>query len=234
MARRSASGIGWLGYTAISSANGASVASTRAPRTRMPCSVSSTLCNCVSSKPVGTLPLDLSIVAWIKRVRQAEILAAAAAFGRQQDSRHPRSLPFMRPFVGAAGEAGIGHVHIVGGAAHQPDRELGDPAQRLMPAQQVLAGAGDDVADGDGLAGVGVGHQTVVGVLIMQVEDGGDGFGGASEVGVVERIGDARGAEPDFSAVAQSAQEGGAGAGWHGWFPPVVAFVWGAGTSLAS
>ena len=58
-------GIGWLGYTAISSENGAKVASTRAPRTRMPCAVSSTLCSCVASRPVGVLPLPLSTVAWI-------------------------------------------------------------------------------------------------------------------------------------------------------------------------
>ena len=47
------------------------------------------------------------------------------------------------PFVAAAGETRIGDVHVVRRAAHQADRELGDAAQRLVAAQQVvLASAG--------------------------------------------------------------------------------------------
>ena len=56
-------GSGWPGYTAISSAKGASVARMRPPRTTMPCSVSATLCRGTgfSAKDVS---LARSIVGW--------------------------------------------------------------------------------------------------------------------------------------------------------------------------
>src|SRR5262245_33058967 len=55
-------GDGCPGYTAISSANGASVARIRAPRTTMPCAVSATLCSATSLPGAGLSPFDLSIV----------------------------------------------------------------------------------------------------------------------------------------------------------------------------
>ena len=74
-------------------------------------------------------------------VRKAEILAGQLLLEGDRLAA-PSLVAVNAPFVAATGEAGVGHVHIVGGATHQSNRELGDPAQRLVPAQTGPRGSG--------------------------------------------------------------------------------------------
>ena len=54
-----------------------------------------------------------------------------------------RLVAVRAPFVGAAGEARVGDVHVVGRAAHQADGIFGDLAQRLVaPRRDPRASAG--------------------------------------------------------------------------------------------
>ena len=111
------------------------------------------------------------------------------------------------PFVGPAGEAGKGDVHVVGRAAHQAHRILGDLAQRLAAARQILARARDHVADRDRLAGLRVRHQADLGMLVMEVEDLGQRMGGAAELGMVDDVGNALAVDPDLAGAAKAFQE---------------------------
>ena len=53
-----------------------------------------------------------------------------------------------------------------------------------MPPHQVLARAGNHMADIDGLAGFGIGHQAVLARLMLEVEDRGQRLRGAGERGM--------------------------------------------------
>jgi len=81
---------------------------------------------------------------------------------------------------------------------------------------QIGLGAGDHVADGDRFPGFRVRDQAVVGVLVMQVIDGGDRLGPAAQGRMVKRIGHPVAADPQLAVVAQAAQEIGSGTGGHG------------------
>jgi len=75
----------------------------------------------------------------------------------------------------AAEEAG----DVVGRAAHQADRVFGDAFEAAMAAPKVFRRPRDHVADVDGLAGLGVGHQADIGVPMLKIEDLGQRPGGA-------------------------------------------------------
>jgi hypothetical protein len=60
------------------------------------------------------------------------------------------------------------------------------------------------VADGDLLPGLGVRHQALIGMLVVQVEHGGQRFGRAAQGGVIDGIGDSVTPKPDLPAVAQA------------------------------
>ena len=70
------------------------------------------------------------------------------------------------------------------------------------PPLQVLLAAGDHVADVDRLAGLGVGHQAVVGVLVLAIEDVGQGLSGAGEGRVGGDVVDALVPEPQLTLSA--------------------------------
>ena len=90
-------------------------------------------------------------------------------------------------------------VHVVGRAAHEANRRLGDAHQNLVPALQIVLRPRDHVADVDGLAGLGVGHQTVVGIFVLPVEDRGQLVGRAGERRVVDDVVDPLVPEPHLS-----------------------------------
>ena len=73
-----------------------------------------------------------------------------------------------------AGEPRERDVHVVGCAAHDADGQLGDSTQPAVATFQIVDRARDHVADVDGLAGFRVGHQTVVGELVLAVEHRGE------------------------------------------------------------
>ncbi len=75
------------------------------------------------------------------------------------------------PATRVPGEAGERHVHVVGGAAHQPHRRRGDAGQPVVAAQQVVHRPRDHVAHVDRLARLRVGHQAVRLALELPIED---------------------------------------------------------------
>ena len=87
------SGMGCPGYTRSSSANGASVASTRAPRTMMPCSVSSALCS--ATAPFARVDLGHALVdrRVDDRVRECQVATRTAHDGTRRGSLRPPRCP---------------------------------------------------------------------------------------------------------------------------------------------
>ena len=61
-------------------------------------------------------------------------------------------------------------VHVVRRAPHEPDGGLRDAHQSVVTALQILLRPRDHVAHVDELAGLGVGHQAVVGILVLAIE----------------------------------------------------------------
>src|SRR5215831_7290948 len=120
-----------------------------------------------------------------------------------------------RPLVAPPGEASIGDVHIVRRAAHQADRKLRHTSQGGVAAENVFLRARDHMADGDRLARLGIRHQAVSRVLVVQVVDVGYRLSPAPERRVLHWIDDALPTKPDLTMVAQAAEKLGAGAGWH-------------------
>ena len=108
------------------------------------------------------------------------------------------------PFIGTSGKARIGHIHVVGRAAHDADRVFGIELQPLVALHEVRPGARDHVADVDLLARFGVRHQAVVGVLVLQVECGGKTARCACKGGMVGDVGNLFVADPDFAAIGQT------------------------------
>ena len=78
--------------------------------------------------------------------------------------------PAGPPVLLAGGEAGELHVHVVGGAPHQPDRRLRQARQPTHPAAQIVDRRREHVTDVDRLAGLGIRDQTVGGELMLAVE----------------------------------------------------------------
>ncbi len=111
------------------------------------------------------------------------------------------------PFVGPAGKAGEGDVHIVGRAAHQAGGIFRHLTQRPATAREILARARDHVADGDRLARLRIRHQADAGVLVLQVVDLGQRLGGAAEAGMLHDIDNALAVDPDLACAAKSLQE---------------------------
>ena len=104
-----------------------------------------------------------------------------------------RALP-PRPFPGETGER---HVHVVGGAAHQPHRRLGDAGQPFVAALQIGLRPRDHVADVDLLAGLRVVHQALRPALELPIEDRRHRFGGLGERGMIGDVADSFVADPD-------------------------------------
>ena len=111
------------------------------------------------------------------------------------------------PFVVSPREAREGHVHVVGGAAHDPDAPLRDPLQAVVPAGEVSAGAGDQVAHVDRLAGLGIGHEADGRRLVLQVVERGHEARGAREGGVGGHVGHPLVAHPDLTLVLERLEE---------------------------
>ena len=141
-----------------------------------------------------------------QRVGQADVVPAQE-FLVFDLARGARLVAVLRPFVRAAGEPGIGDVHVVRRAPHHADGVFRDAAQAAMPPLHVVRRARDHVADIDQLAGLRVREQAVVGGLVLQVEDRGHALGGARERRVRHDVGDAVVADPDLAIVLQSAQQ---------------------------
>ena len=134
----------------------------------------------------------------------------ASCFWKAARFSHALLVAALRPEprLPLPGEAGEGHVHVVGRAAHQPDGHLGDPHQAAVAPLQILLRAGDQVADVDRLARLGVGHQAVVGVLELAVEHGGQRGGRPGQRRVLGHVVDALVAEPHLAlAGPQTLQE---------------------------
>ena len=105
------------------------------------------------------------------------------------------------------GEAREGDVHVVGRPAHQPDGRLRDADQSAMATLQILLAAGDQVADVDRLAGLGVRHEAVVGVLVLPVEHLGEGLGRTGQRRMGRHVVHPLAAEPHLAAPAAQALE---------------------------
>ena len=103
------------------------------------------------------------------------------------------------PRAALAREAGEGHVHVVGRAAHEADRRLGDAHEPLVPAFQVLDRPGDHVAHVDRLARLGIGHEAVVGILVLPVEHRRELMRGPAERGMVDDVVDPLVSEPHLA-----------------------------------
>ena len=76
-----------------------------------------------------------------------------------------------------------------------------------MPALQVVLAAGDQVADVDRLTGPGVRHEAVVGVLVLPVEDVGEGPRRAGQRGMGRHVVHPLAAEPHLTAPAAQARQ---------------------------
>ena len=130
------------------------------------------------------------------------------------DVGRPLLVAAPRPHVGPAGEAGEGHVQVVGRAPHQAGGGRRGQLHRPPPPLQIVLGARDQVGDVDQPAVVGRRRQHLVGVLVLEVVHGRQRAGGRLQLRVVERMGDLLAAQPDLAGVAaQALQELLAGAG---------------------
>jgi hypothetical protein len=84
-----------------------------------------------------------------------------------------------------------------------------------MAALKVFPRSRGHVADVDGLAGLGVGHQADIGMLVLKVEDLGQRPGGARKRRVVDDRRNLVAADPKVAPARQAAQELFAGARRH-------------------
>ncbi len=154
------------------------------------------------------------------RMRQRDV-AAAQEFLISHEVFRARLVAVRGPLVGAPGKAGVRHVHVVRRAPHHADRVLGGPRETLVAARNVLARARDHVTDVDPLAGLGVRHQTVVGVFVLQIERGGQTLRGTRERRMISDVGDLVAAHPDRAVVFQSREEFGARTSRHEQSPAI-------------
>lgn len=76
-----------------------------------------------------------------------------------------------------------------------------------MTAVNVVMAGRDHVADVDRLAGLRVGHQAVVGVPVLQIEDLGQGMGGPGQGRMLDHRANLLPADPQLAPVAQSPEE---------------------------
>ena len=154
----------------------------------------------------GDLVLRLVDRGMDQRVGQADVVPAQE-FLVFDLARRAVLVAVFRPFMRAAGEPGIGDVHVVRCPPHHADGVFRDPAQPAMAPFDVLGRTRDHVADVDQLAGLRVGEQAVLRRLVLQVEDRSHALGGAGECRVRHDIGDAVVADPDLAIVLQSSQQ---------------------------
>lgn len=76
-----------------------------------------------------------------------------------------------------------------------------------MAVAEVVAGAGQHVADADGLRGLGVGDQALVGEGVLPVEMGGERVGGTPQLGVHGHVADAFAVNPDLARSGSQARQ---------------------------
>ncbi len=169
----------------------------RAPRTTIPCSVSPVLCS-GTGLSTRLASVARSIVGWTI-VWVSEMSSSASWRWKATRLAWPstlvRSGPFPpRPFPGEAGER---HVHVVGRAAHQPHRRLGDAGQPFVAALQIGLRPRDHVADVDLLTGLRVVHQALRLALELPIEDRRHRLGGLGERRMVGDVADPFVADPD-------------------------------------
>ena len=115
--------------------------------------------------------------------------------------------------VGAGGEAGVGAVQVVGGAAEHAHAVAGVAVEGAVADGEVLGRAGDEVGGAHELPGIGVGEQAVLGVGVLVVEVTGHAASGGAQGGVGGEVGDALAVEEDLAVVAEALEVLVAGAG---------------------
>ena len=169
----------------------------RAPRTTIPCSVSPVLCNGTGLPTkfgVGR-PVDRRVDDGVgeRDVLERELALEGDEVGMALDVRAVRAFP-PAAFPGETRER---HVHVVGGAAHQPHRRLGDAGQPVVAAHQIGLRPRDHVADVDLLAGLRVVHQALRPALELPIEDRRHRLGGLGERGMIGDVADSFVTDPD-------------------------------------
>jgi hypothetical protein len=102
-------------------------------------------------------------------------------------------------------EAGQSHVHVVGRAPERAHRVARQPLQRDGAPAQILGAPRNQVRDTNALTVLGVGHQTLVRVLVLPLVVTGDARARTGEDRVLAHV-HALPAEPYFAPVAQAGQ----------------------------
>ena len=123
------------------------------------------------------------------------------------------------PFLGAAREARIGHVHVVRRTAHQAHRIGGDFLQPRATARQILPRAGNHMADIDLLARLGIRHQAGLGLLVLEIVDSCDTARRARECGIAGDVLDLAVVDPNLPGLPEAFQKLRARTCRHGFLP---------------
>ncbi len=118
------------------------MASTRAPRTTMPCSVSPTFRKRVGVTGRGCIAGRLVDSGLDDGVCQRDVAAAQDLLIGDQPLR-ARFVAMDAPFIRRPAKPAVGDVHVVGRPAHQADRVFGHLPQRLVPSRQIIARSGE-------------------------------------------------------------------------------------------
>ena len=145
---RPAGGCRSRGRSVSSSANGASVASIRAPRTTIASSVSPILCSATSPAACSASGFERSTCGFMSACVVDRSRSRIALLVGDEVLRALLVAP-PRPDVGAPGEAGERDVQVVGRAPHHPGGERRGQLDRAPAALEVLARARDEVGDVD-------------------------------------------------------------------------------------
>ena len=152
------------------------------------------------------------------RMRQRNVVAAQI-FLIVDEVFRALLVAIYRPFLGAASEARIGHIHVVRRAAHQADRIGGDFFQPRATARQVLPRSRNHVANIDLLARLRIRHQAGVSLFILEIVDGCDATRRARECRVVGDALDLAVADPNLPRLLEALQKLCARTCRHGFLP---------------
>ena len=190
------------GYTKFSSANGPRVPRIFEPLTTMPSAVRRTMRGARLGVDAVDIADGLVDDRVDDRVRQRQVLRRDLALEGCERSAGSRVAVLLEQSA-LGDEAGNGDVDVVRRPSEHADRVARQSIERPVPAAQIVVAQRDDVADVDQFAGLGVLHQTVVGVLVLIVEVVGHAAQRAGEAWLVDDV-DTTAVEPDGAVVLQS------------------------------